>query len=86
MYYCNKSTHRLFIALQINVLECIAQSEDEFKALEALVAPVFFQLSVPRIGVTKGKDNLQLSKWEREELFLADLLEFNPAANNQSQH
>lgn len=53
---------------------------------ESVSSSSFFQLSVPRIGLTKGKDNLQLSKWEREELFLADLLELNPAANNQSQH
>lgn len=51
---------------------------------ESVSSSSFFQLSVPRIGVTKGKDNLQLSKWERE-LFLADLLELNPSANSQSQ-
>lgn len=83
---CNKNTHRVFLALQINVLEYVAQSEDEFKDLELFVAPFFFLLNVPRIWDTQGKDNLQFSKWEREEFFLSDLLELNPAADNQSPH
>lgn len=63
LYCCDRSTRRLFVPFT-NLLERIPQNGDEFRALKMLAAPVSFS-GVPRIGLAKGKDNLQLGKRER---------------------